>query len=108
MLTITIGEHFLESILVPSTAMSLVDALGLTDSAERDRVERLYKLSALYGGMDVACKDTPEGTAIIAYGSSESVAGKLADLPDSEFALVYLERPPLWSTLISAGSARIR
>lgn len=93
------AERILEKIATPPAVESLIAEMGIADPNRCVRTERNYKLSYYFGGMDVACRDTPGGTLIVASGPSNEVAEKLRTIPDGELDSIYLERPPLWETI---------
>ena len=93
-----LAERILEHIQTPAPVRALLAGLGSLTAEEQSRLERHFKLSYLFGGFDVACKNTPDGTLIVSSGPGHEVAAKLAALSDEEFEGIYLERPLSWNS----------
>lgn len=93
------SEQILERIPTPLPVLQFLNTLKPLEVEEERRLEHQFKLSYLFGGFDVACKETKIGTLIIASGPGHEVSAKLALLPDTEFEDVFLERPPTWNSL---------
>lgn len=93
-------ETILEKMPTPSLlAKQIAEILAILkfrDEDEKKWAHRCLKLNGLFGGKDVLCRDTDEGTQIIASGSSEEVAKCLETFSDEALRSVYIERPPYW------------
>ena len=90
---------YLNDIPTPDIVTEAINqAVALTPD-KRARLEKQYKMSYLFGHLDVACQDTPDGTLILASGPSDEVAEYLGGLSDDEAAKVYVARPSPWDTL---------
>lgn len=92
----TILEKMPTPLILAKQIAELLATVKFRDEDEKKWAQRCLKLNGLFGGMDVLCKDTDEGTQIIASGSSEEVAKCLESFSDEALRSVYIERPPYW------------
>lgn len=96
----TVKETILEKMPTPpfltKQIAELLSEIKFRDEEERKWAERNFKTCGLFEGKDVLCRDTDEGTQIIAAGTSKEVATFLRSLSEEKSRDTYIEFPPLW------------
>lgn len=94
--------HLLENKRTPKVIRELVKRAEPLSKEERLHLERELKLSWYFGGLNVACKETEAGLAIVASGPGSEVRDVLHRLSKEERAEVTVIFPETFEVQVAA------
>jgi len=100
--TAPLASRRLDDIPVPSEVTAFLDKVPTAFGDDRREWERQYTLSFLYGGMEVACCETPDGNVEILHAADiDDMAPWLDSLTDEQYRWVtHIRSPRLWAAVL--------